>query len=612
MTSDRTQRQSPDELDQARELSLQRAAPPTHVPGYDPRRFLGSGAYGEVWVAVDHNTGRQVAIKFYTHRTRIDWALLSREVEKLVFLSADRYVVQLLDVGWDAEPPYYVMEYMERGSLAQYLQRRGSLPIGEAVEIFRDVATGLLHAHGKGVLHCDLKPANILLDQDYKPRLADFGQSRLSHEQTPALGTLFYMAPEQADLEAVPDARWDVYGLGALLYCMLTGTPPHRDQVDTGQLDSAATLTKRLSDYRARIQALPPVDGHRKVAQIDRALIELIDRCLAVDPRQRFPNVQSVLNALQQRDHQRDRQPLLVLGFLGPLLLVTIMTILWLAGISTVPAGFPTDVDATGPGGQPVCGEVCGRSRRPAHRPVFFGRWSKSATAPTFKTLLREFLSAPEAARLLADLPPAHTSQPADPVIIAQLIDHPQRLRLETYLEQLLATPSDLKVASWFVVGADGAQLAAAYASATVASQVGNNFAYRTYFHGGPEDLARDELTQPLTRIANTHLSAAFQSTATDRWKVAVSTPIYDRTNGQLLGFCALTVDLGSVIDLAPTSSNLFTVLVDGRQGENYGVILEHPLFKDLLQADVAIPSQFPGPVPRAVERLASGWHGEL
>ncbi len=58
-----------------------------------------------------------------------------------------------------------------------------------------------------------------------RPRLADFGQSRMSHEQTPSLGTLFYMAPEQADLNAVPDARWDVYALGAILYCMLCGFP---------------------------------------------------------------------------------------------------------------------------------------------------------------------------------------------------------------------------------------------------------------------------------------------------------------------------------------------------------------------------------------------------
>ena len=63
-----------------------------------------------------------MAIKFYTHRGGLDWSLLSREVEKLAFLSADRYVVQLLEVGWDAEPPYYVMEYMEHGSLEDLLR----------------------------------------------------------------------------------------------------------------------------------------------------------------------------------------------------------------------------------------------------------------------------------------------------------------------------------------------------------------------------------------------------------------------------------------------------------------------------------------------------------
>ncbi len=67
-------------------LSQQRVSPPCEVPGYEPRRFLGAGAYGEVWVAIDRTTGRQVAIKFYLHRGGLDWSLLSHEVEKLAFL----------------------------------------------------------------------------------------------------------------------------------------------------------------------------------------------------------------------------------------------------------------------------------------------------------------------------------------------------------------------------------------------------------------------------------------------------------------------------------------------------------------------------------------------
>ncbi len=73
-------------------------------------------------------------------------------------------------------PPYYVMEYIEQGSLEDKLKRDGPLPVAQAVELFRELAIGLGHAHAKGVLHCDLKPANVLLDQDLRPRLADFGK----------------------------------------------------------------------------------------------------------------------------------------------------------------------------------------------------------------------------------------------------------------------------------------------------------------------------------------------------------------------------------------------------------------------------------------------------
>src|SRR5262245_60816419 len=327
MSTAYTQIQGGDERERSLKLSQQRGFPPCEVPGYEPRRFLGAGAYGEVWVAIDRTTGRQVAIKFYLHRGGLDWSLLSHEVEKLVFLSADRYVVQLLDVGWDAEPPYYVMEYVENGSLEERLQEQGRLPAGEATALFREMAVGLMHSHGKGVLHCDLKPANILLDQDGKPRLADFGQSRLSHEQTPALGTLFYMAPEQAHAQAVPDARWDVYALGAIFYAMLTGSPPHRHEKSVTEIESAPHLEGRLEKYRRLIEQAPPPAEHRKVRGVDKRLAAIIDRCLAADPRERFPTVQAVLGALDARDRYRSRRPLMVLGALGPMLLLGVMSV---------------------------------------------------------------------------------------------------------------------------------------------------------------------------------------------------------------------------------------------------------------------------------------------
>jgi eukaryotic-like serine/threonine-protein kinase len=310
----------------ARELSLQQRQPPLRLPGYEQERFLGEGAFGEVWLAINRNSGRKVAIKFYNRRGGLDWSLLTREVEKLRHLFADRYVVQLFEVGWDADPPYYVMEYMENGSLEEKL-KTGPLTVPEAVEVFHEIAVGLAHAHAKGILHCDLKPANILLDQDQKPRLADFGQSRLSKEQAPALGTLFYMAPEQADLQAVPDARWDVYALGAILYRMLTGQPPYRTEAALNEIMNMSRLEERLEGYRCLITESPPAAAHRSVPGVDAALVEIIDRCLAVKARARYPNVQSVLDALKRRQAKRERRPLLVLGTLGPALVMLVMAV---------------------------------------------------------------------------------------------------------------------------------------------------------------------------------------------------------------------------------------------------------------------------------------------
>src|SRR5262245_13427800 len=151
MTFEHTQGQSADDVQRARELSLAGTRPPAEVPGYDAVRLLGRGAYGEVWIALDCNTGRRVAIKFFLHRSGVGWTLLSREVAKLVYLSTDGYVVQLLKVACDAEPPHYVMEYIENGSLEDYLREHHRLDVREATELFRDLAIGLVHAHGKGV-----------------------------------------------------------------------------------------------------------------------------------------------------------------------------------------------------------------------------------------------------------------------------------------------------------------------------------------------------------------------------------------------------------------------------------------------------------------------------
>ena len=319
---DRTEYQTAGGQSVSKKLSLEATTPPAEVPGYRLQKFLGAGAFGQVWVGLDLNTGRSVAVKFYLHRGGVNWSLLSREVKNLVQLSADRHVVQVLEVGWDAVPPYYVMELVTGGSLEDFLEHNHQMPVTEAVDMFRKIVVGLNHCHGKGVLHCDLKPANVLLSDDNEPRLADFGQSRMSHDQTPALGTLFYMAPEQADLNSSPDASWDVYAAGAILYRLLTGAPPYRDATIIGEIDTAGSLPKRLERYRDAIRKSDPPNGHFLVRGVDRMLARIVNRCLAPNPADRYENVQQILQDLNRRDRAHARRPLMLLGIVGPLLVL--------------------------------------------------------------------------------------------------------------------------------------------------------------------------------------------------------------------------------------------------------------------------------------------------
>jgi serine/threonine protein kinase len=582
MPSDRTYHQTDDELERARDLSLKRTRPPADVPGYEPQEFLGAGAYGEVWVALDQNTGRQVAIKFYLHRGGLDWTLLSREVEKLVLLSADRYVVQVLGVGWDAEPPHYVMEYVEKGSLDDLLTKHGPLATEEATEMFREVAVGLMHAHGKGVLHCDLKPANILLDQDHKPRLADFGQSRLSHEQTPALGTLFYMAPEQANLEAIPDARWDVYALGALFYCMLTGEPPFRSDRMLTDIDSATDLTERLRKYRRAIQSASRPAAHRAVAGVDRALADIIDRCLAANPEDRYANLQGVLDALDTREEARARRPLVTLGFVGPALLMLVMLLAGYNGYRNSVGSAKHGVAQKAVESNRFAAEFV--SQAVAHqldRYILAAR--RVSEDRTFQDLLASTVEDENLVPSLEQLrDPTADLDELKPT--RQLfVEHEARAPLQDRMEAILHDPEHPRAASWFVNGPRGVQIASAFHKPPRKSPKGKYFGYRTYFTGLAADSTKTE--PPPAHVTKTHLSAIFKSTASYTWKVAISTPVM--RDGEFLGVLAITADMGSFMEFGGRgmhfSDNRFAVLVDGRPGDSHGAILQHPLYDTIL-----------------------------
>ena len=596
MAGDRTEQQSSKDLERTKDLSLRRARPPTQVPGYELQYFLGSGAYGEVWIGVDTTTRRKVAIKFYLHQGGLDWSLLDRETEKLVFLAADRYVVQLLDVGWDASPPYYVMEYVENGSLDDYLQKTGPLSVSEAVELFREIAVGLQHAHGKGVLHCDIKPANILLDEDHKPRLADFGQSRLSSEQSPALGTLFFMAPEQASLKAAPDPRWDVYALGALLYTMLTGKPPYRSDQMVDAIDASGDLPQRLEQYQALLESSPPISADLALRGImDRSLAEIAQRCLAHNPADRYASVQQILDALRVRSRNRLRRPLMVLGVVGPLVLLCLMTIFAWRGYQQA-TNRSTDAirRRAYESNRFAAFHIARRLEDEIKR--YFEIANQEAREPTFHDRFHKVQGS-------ASLEQMATLQPDDATFAklrSVFSEETNRQQLRQYLNQRLQfylradqeKGLQPRFASLFALDAAGTIVAVAYDNPSIRSQsVGKNFSYRTYFHGGPNDLADKRIRPPeVSHIEQAHLSAAFQSTTTRTWKIGISTPIFEHSDGsgEFTGVLVFTVRIGGFEFLGqerpqkaenPTQPlDRFAVLIDGRRGDDAGVILQHPL----------------------------------
>jgi eukaryotic-like serine/threonine-protein kinase len=534
MSTDATLVQDQTESERAAELSRQPDTPPARVPGYSLIRSLGEGAFGSVWLAYEENTGKQVAIKFYTHHRGLDWSLLNREVEKLAVLYTSRNIVRLIDVGWNSEPPYYVMEYLAHGSLESFLNS-GPLPPHEAVRIAKGVLLALVHAHGSGILHCDLKPANVLLDNDLEPRLCDFGQSRLSNEQNPALGTVFYMAPEQADLQAVPDARWDVYALGALLYQMLCGVAPYHTRQIEEEIRAAPNLEAKLAAYRQQIRTSPKPMGLRSRTGIDRRLAEIVERCLQIDPQKRFPNAQAVFDTLVLRDRSRARRPLITLGIVGPSFLL--MGMAWMV---------VQLLDTTGTDASTLI------MRRALESDILSARIVAQSLNRDLDERERELNDLGKRIgedKVFADIRTAI----ANPTIMDEARNRDAFKRLNSNrdrADQKSKTLGLQKDFSWFVTDSHGVQKwrNPFREPGSKVLTVGRSFAFRDYFHGSGEDYEAATAPPKIEPIKHAHISHRFVG-PTGSYLVAVTVPIWDADHKQVIGVLGRTIEIGSLVD---------------------------------------------------------------
>ncbi len=623
MNLDHTQQQTQRDVQRSEELSRQSTLPPS-IPGYLIQQLLGEGAFGQVWLATDMNTRRLVAIKCYVQRTHLNLESLSREVSLLANMAAARNIVQILKVGWEHDPPYYVMEYLENGSLEDLVRSRQEVSVSQVVTLMREIAEGLSFAHGKGILHCDLKPANVLLDHAYRPRLADFGQGRMAGDQSSSLGTLFYMSPDQADLESSPDVTWDVYSLGAIAYTLIVGIPPYRTTEVVDSLDSAGSLPDRLERYRKAIGEAPKPQLHYKRRGVDKAFAQIVDRCLKVRPEQRFQNVQQLIGALDNRQRSRSRRPLYVLGLIGPILLMSLMLFFSSRSRSVALDQSERSVVQRALESNQFAARYAARTLE-SEIQALFRIAEVEAEHPELHQLLKNCMQAG------ADALQTLASSGADGAARESIQQLPERLALEEYLKKRITrigtnhNEAHTLLNSIFVnerTGTNvGAYFADAYERQNATTPVGQNFAYRSYFTGDRLDGSSALPRSNYRPTRATRLSASFRSSSTGAWKIGISAPVWaveDLVDGAPptdervlpLGVLVLTINLGDFELLTEGQENdarplRFAALFDGRHGNQLGTLLQHPLIRKLdreTMKTIGIP-QIPLPV---VEQLIS------
>lgn len=248
---------------------------------------IGAGNHGVVFRAHDRQLHRDVAIKRFSHFLADDaraMRRITREVGTLARVSHPNVVtvhdlVQMVD-GDGEVTPHLVMELVEGTSLRDLVGAHG--PSLRSVIVVQGVLEGLAACHHAGILHLDIKPANVLVTTDGGVKIVDFGIARAASDATATIaGTPHYMPPEQYEGRA--DERSDIYSVGCLLFECLTGTPPFAGRM-------ASQLLAHRSEPRPDPRALAP--------QVSAELAAVVMRAMAIDPAERYDDVHEMLTAL--------------------------------------------------------------------------------------------------------------------------------------------------------------------------------------------------------------------------------------------------------------------------------------------------------------------------
>lgn len=253
---------------------------------------IGVGGMADVYRGYDELLGRTVAIKILHANFASDEGFVGRfkrEAQNAGRLSHPN-IVNMYDVGYDQGYHYIVMEYVEGQTLKEYIQERGKLSIDEAIKFAVAIAEGLEHAHAMGIVHCDIKPHNMLITKSGRLKVTDFGIARAMNSQNTmmytnsVMGSAHYLSPEQASGKAI-DGSTDIYSLGVVLYEMLTGRVPY--EADT----PIAVALKHVKD-----KLIPPTRYNQSIPPL---LESVVMKALQKKPADRYRSVSEMIGDLR-------------------------------------------------------------------------------------------------------------------------------------------------------------------------------------------------------------------------------------------------------------------------------------------------------------------------
>ncbi len=258
---------------------------------YELLERVGGGGMADVYKAQDRLLDRPVAVKILHAQFQSDEEFIEkfhREAQAAARLSHPN-IVNIYDVGASGDDHYIVMEYVPGRTLKELIQQRGHLAPEEALTITGEIAEALAHAHANGLVHCDIKPHNILMMNGQTAKVADFGIARAVTESTMTysgnvIGSVHYFSPEQAKGTMITP-KSDVYSLGVVLYEMLTGELPF-----TGE-NPVSIAMKHLQDEPTPVRRIDP--------DIPPVVEALVSRMMAKDPAMR-PSSEEVVHEVEQ------------------------------------------------------------------------------------------------------------------------------------------------------------------------------------------------------------------------------------------------------------------------------------------------------------------------